>query len=301
MTSLEVRRVFRASARGWTCAMAALALLGAPALATAQQAPPGMTGSIGIAPGMPSPALPAQLEGVTFEQRLDAQLPLDATFRDETGRTVRLGEYFGRKPVLLAFVYYNCPMLCMQVMNGISTTLSVTPFVPGEDFEVVLVSFDPRDTPADAAVKKQEHLEHWEAEGTAAGWHFLTGDEDQIRRVTDAAGFTYSWDERIEQYAHVSGVLVVTPQGRLSRYFYGIEYSAKEMRMALVESGEGKIGSLVDDILLYCYHYDPASGRYGVVVMNMVRLGGLLTIALVAGFIVLMRRRELRAPVEGRA
>ena len=166
---------------------------------------------------------------------------------------------------------------------------------------MVLVSFDPRDTPRAAAEKKAAHLQYWSTEKTAAGWHFLTGTEPEIRRTTQAAGFTYHWDERQQQFAHVSGLLVVTPEGRLSRYFYGIEYSPKELRLALVESGKGAIGSKIDELLLYCFHYDPDSGRDGVVVMNLIRLGGVVTVALVAGSILLTRRRETRTPTEGRA
>jgi protein SCO1 len=261
-------------------------------------------GGYGNQPKAETPAseLPLQLKEVAFQQRLDSQLPLDATFRTETGRTVKLGDYFtGSKPVVLAFVYYSCPMLCSQVMNGISSALKAVPFTPGEDFDVVLVSFDPRDTPQVAAEKERAHMEYWDAHATAAGWHFLTGDEASIKRTTEAAGFSYTWDEVSGQYAHVSGVLVVTPNGRLSRYFYGVEYSPKELRMALVESGEGKIGSAIDQVLLYCYHYDPAVGRYGVVVMNLVRLGGIVTVAFMAGFILLMRKRDARAPLAGRA
>jgi protein SCO1/2 len=213
-----------------------------------------------------------------------------------------LGSYFGSgRPVVLAFVYYQCPMLCSQVMNGISSALKAVPFTPGRDFDIVLVSFDPRDTPAAAAQKKREHMEYWGAQATGGAWHFLTGNEPEIRRATSAAGFTYQWDEPSGQFAHASGVLVVTPDGRLSRYFYGVEYSPKELRMALVESGQGRIGSAIDELLLYCYHYDPAAGRYGVVVMNLVRIGGILTVAAMLGFILLMRRRDTRAPLEGRA
>jgi protein SCO1/2 len=241
----------------------------------------------------PASELPLQVKDVTFEQRLNETLPLDATFTDESGRAVQLGDYFtSGKPVVLAFVYYQCPMLCTQVMNGISSSLKAVPFTPGQDFDVVLVSFDPRETPAMAAKKKQEHIAYWDAQATAGAWHFLTGDEWNIRRVTSSAGFNYRWDEPSAQFAHVSGVLVVTPDGRLSRYFYGVEYSPKELRMALVESGQGKIGSAIDQLLLYCYHYDPAAGRYGVVVMNLVRLGGVVTVAMMAGFILLMRRKD---------
>jgi protein SCO1/2 len=233
-----------------------------------------------------------QLKDVSFKQRLNEMLPLDATFKDENARTVKLGDYFGSKPVVLAFVYYTCPMLCSQVMNGISSSLKAVPFEIGKEFDVVLISFDPRDTPAVAAEKKRAHMEYWDAQATAGAWHFLTGDEVNIERVTSAAGFNYRWDEVSGQFAHVSGVLVATRDGRLSRYFYGVEYSPKELRFALVESGEGRIGSVVDELLLYCYHYDPAAGQYGLVVMNLVRLGGVLTVALMLGFILFMVRKD---------
>ena len=248
--------------------------------------------------GIVASNVPPQFAAVTFAQRLNQRLPLEATFKDETGRTVRLGDYFGSKPVILAFVYYQCPMLCSQIMNGISSALKVLPYTAGREFEVVLVSFDPRDTPEAADAKKRAHLDHWSVEHTADGWHFLTGDERTIREVTSAAGFTYTWDEKTGQFAHVSGVLTVTPDGRLSRYFYGVEFSPKELRLALVESGEGRVGSPVEELLLYCFQYDPTTGRYGLVVMNLVRLGGLLTLAGVLTFVIVMRRRDSRAPVE---
>lgn len=250
-------------------------------------------------PGAVSTEIPPPLKEVTFKQRLNETLPLDATFKDENGRSVTLGQFFDKRPVVLAFVYYQCPMLCTQVMNGISSALKVMPFAAGREFDVVLISFDPRDTPAIAAEKKRAHLEYWSAERDAAAWHFLSGDEASIRRVTSAAGFTYRWDEATGQFAHVSGVLVVTPEGRLSRYFYGVEYSPKELRMALVESGEGRIGSAIDELLLYCFHYDPESGRYGLLVMNLVRLGGVMTVLFVGGFILLMHRRQSRSVLAG--
>jgi protein SCO1/2 len=252
-------------------------------------------------PGTVSTQTLPQLKNVSFKQRLNEKLPLDASFVDETGRRVTLGDYFGRKPVLLAFVYYECPMLCIQVMNGLSSALKVMPFTAGEDYEVVLVSFDPRDTPQTAAEKKRAHLEYWSTERDAASWHLLTGDEATIRRVTSAAGFSYQWDERTGQFAHVSGVLVATPQGVLSRYFYGVEYSPKELRLALVESGDGRVGSAIDELLLYCFHYDPEAGRYGLMVMNLVRLGGVMTILGIGGFILMMRRRDARMPAPRRA
>ena len=252
-------------------------------------------------PGRLSTEVPEQLKDVTFKQRLNEQLPLDAAFRDETGRPVTLARFFGRgKPVVLAFAYYSCPMLCTEVMNGISSALKVMPFQAGRDFDVVLISFDPRDTPATAAEKKRAHLKYWSAEREETAWHFLTSDGATIRRVAAAAGFTYRWDKASGQFAHVSGILVATPEGRLSRYFYGVEYSPKELRLALVESGEGRIGSPIDELLLYCFHYDPESGRYGLLVMNLIRLGGVLTLLFVGGYIAVMRVRESHPPF-GRA
>ena len=268
-----------------------LALCGA---AAAQQQP-GMPGSMGHQTGIVASNVPPQFKAVTFAQRLNTRLPLELPFRDETGRTVALGDYFGTRPVVLAFVYYQCPMLCSQTMNGISSALKVLPLEVGKDFDVVLVSFDPRDTPEAANAKKRAHLIHWKTEDAAAGWHFLTGDEASIRAVTSAAGFTYEWDETSGQFAHVSGLLTTTPDGRLSRYFYGVEYSPRDLRMAIVESSAGRIGSPIEELLLYCFQYDPTTGKYGLVVMNLVRLGGALTVALMAGFILLMRRRDSRA------
>jgi protein SCO1/2 len=267
----------------------AIAML-VPSLRAQQQ--PGLTGSGPVEAGRPSTTVPEQLKDITFEQRLGTALPLDARFRDEAGREVTLGDYFGQRPVVLAFVYYSCPMLCTQVLNGVSSAVKAMPFTPGRDFDVVYVSFDPRDTPRIASDKKQAQLEDYRQTATASGWHYLTGDAASIRRVTSAAGFSYRWDAPSGQFAHVSGVLVATPDGRLSRYFYGVEYSPKELRMAIVESSEGRVGSLVDRLLLYCYHYDPATGRYGAIAMNVVRLGGVVTVALLGGFIWFMRRRE---------
>jgi protein SCO1/2 len=270
----------------------AVGLLCLATVSVRAQQPPGLPGTGPHQAGTPSTTVPKQLEDVTFEQRLDTRLPLDARFRDEAGRDVTLGDYFGTRPVVLAFVYYSCPMLCTQVLNGVSSAVKAMPFTPGKDFDVVYVSFDPRDTPQAAAAKKQAQLADYKQDATAAGWHYLTGAEASIARVTSAAGFSYRWDEASGQFAHVSGVLVTTPDGRLSRYFYGVEYSPKALRMALVESGEGRIGSAVDKLLLYCYHYDPRSGRYGLIAMNLVRLGGAVTLTLLVGFIWLMRRRE---------
>ena len=261
-------------------------------LAAEAQRQPGLPGAAPHEQGTASSTVPKQLQDVTFEQRLGSTLPLDARFLDEHGREVTLGSYFGKRPVVLAFVYYSCPMLCTQVLNGVSSAVKAMPFTPGKDFDVVYVSFDARDTPQTAAGKKRAQLDDYKQTSTEAGWHYLTGSEESIRQATNAAGFSYRWDAPSGQFAHVSGVLVATPEGKLSRYFYGVEYSPKELRMAIVESSEGAIGSVVDQLLLYCYHYDPATGRYGAVAMNLVRLGGVVTLFILGGFIWLMRRRE---------
>jgi protein SCO1/2 len=286
------------------CALICALSIGHWALGLARvsaQQQPGLPGSMGFAGGIVASNVPPQFKDVTFAQRLGQKLPLDVRFTDESGRAVALGEYFGSRPVVLAFVYYQCPMLCTQVMNGISSALKVLTFAPGKDFDIVLVSFDPRDTPEAANAKKRAHLDHWAARGTANGWHFLTGTDAAIRQVTAAAGFTYQWDARTNQFAHVSGLLVANADGTLSRYFYGVEFSPRDLRLAIVDSGQGKIGSVIDELLLYCFQYDPSHGRYGAVFMNIVRLAGVLTVCFIGGFILLMRRRELRSAAERRA
>lgn len=296
-SSTSTRRASVRLARVLLCilSVAGIGLLAPPA-ARAQSGPNFLTGQIDT-PGKPSTIKPSQLTNVTFKQHLNQMLPLDASFKDEYGRTVTLGKYFtGKKPVILAFVYFTCPMLCTQIMNGISSTARALPFTAGEDYDVVLISFDPRDNPAAALEKKQAQLKYWQAENTSAGWHFLTGEKATIERVTKAAGFTYEFDAQTGQYAHVSGVLVATPQGRLARYFYGVEYSPKEMRLALVDAGMGRIGSVVDEVLLYCYHYDPQTGKYGAAVMNIIRLGGVVTLAAMAIFFIKMRKYDSQAP-----
>jgi protein SCO1/2 len=265
------------------------------------QQQPGMPGSMGFSSGIVASNVPPQFKDVTFKQRLGDRLPLDTHFKDEAGRDVTLGEYFGKKPVIVSFVYYQCPMLCTQVLNGISSSLKVLPFTAGREFDVVLVSFDPRDTPEAATAKKRAHLDHWNVRDTSDGWHFLTGDEDAIRRVTSAAGFSYTWDPQSQQFAHVSGLLVANVDGTLSRYFYGVEFSPRDLRLALVDSGNGKVGSVIDELLLYCFQYDPSHGRYGAVFMNILRLGGVVTVGFIVGFIVLMRRREMRSATERHA
>jgi protein SCO1/2 len=232
------------------------------------------------------------LENVGIDQRLGEQLPLDLVFRDENGSTVRLGDYFGKKPVVLTLVYYTCPMLCNQVLNGLTSGLDVVSFDIGKEFEVVTVSFDPRETPELARKKKQTYIDWYKRQGAAEGWHFLTGDQLSIERLTQAVGFHYKFDQSTDQFIHASGIMIATSQGKLARYFYGIEYAPKDLRLGLVEASDNKIGNPVDRLLLYCYHYDPASGKYGAVVMNILRLAGLATIVGVAAMLWLLKRRR---------
>lgn len=235
--------------------------------------------------------LPAPLRAAKIEQRLGEQLPLDLTFRDEAGRTVQLKEYFGAKPILIALVYYDCPMLCNQVLNGLSGALRALSFDVGKEFDVVTVSFDPREGPEAAARKKQAYMQEYKRPTAAAGWHFLTGDEASIQKLTDAIGFYFTYDEQTNQFAHASGVMMATPEGKLSHYFYGIEYAPKELRLGLVQASQNKIGNPVDQLLLYCYHYDPATGKYGPVIMNIVRVAGVATLIAIACLMWLMRKR----------
>ena len=249
--------------------------------------------------GAVSTGLPAALKSVGIDQKLNEQVPLDAVFKDEQGREVRLGDFFKGKPVVLSLVYYSCPMLCNQVLNGMLSSFRQVTFNAGEQFEVVTVSFDPRETPELAAAKKQTYVKAYNRPSGNAGWHFLTGDEANIKRLTDAVGFRYTWDEQTKQFAHASGIMVATPEGRLARYFYGIEYSPKDLRLGLVEASQNRIGSPVDSLMLYCYHYDPATGKYGAAVMNIVKVAGVITIALIAGLLFLLikigARRQLAA------
>ena len=243
-------------------------------------------------PTLPSSQVPAALSKVSFEQRLNEQLPLDLPFTDENGRAVKLGDYFGRKPVVLAFVYYECPMLCTQVLNGLESALRVLNESVGKEFDVVTVSFDPSETSVLAAGKKKAYLERYKRPEAEQGWHFLTGSQASIDALTHAAGFHYAWDEASQQFAHASGIVIATPAGKLSRYFLGIDYSPRDVKFALIESSNEKIGTLADRLLLYCYHYDPQTGNYGFVAMRAVRVGGAVTILALVGFVFVSLRRE---------
>jgi protein SCO1/2 len=245
-----------------------------------------------LEPGVTASTLPAPLREIGFDQNLNEQLPLDAPFKDEQGRDVRLGNFFGERPVVLALVYFNCPMLCTQVMSGLTSSLGVMSLEPGKDFDVVAVSFDPHETPKDAAEKKATFVQRYNRPGTEGGWHFLTGEQPSIDRLTKAAGFRYVWDKDTNQFAHPTGIIVVTPDGHVARYLFGVEYGPRDLRLSLVEASQGKIGSVVDSLLLYCYHYDPMTGRYGVVVLRTLRIAGAATVLAIASFIVIMVRRE---------
>ena len=268
----------------------------------AAQSPPGPSSPLyGARPssGNPSTGLPDALQEVKIEQKLDQQLPLDLVFRDESGREVKLGQYFGQKPVVLAFVYYDCPMLCTQILNGMVSSFRVLPFQIGNEFDVVTISFDPRETPELAEKKKKVYVNYLPEKmraGAANGWHFLTGDQENIAKITDAAGFRYRYDEKTEQFAHASAIMVTTPHGKLSRYYYGIEYAPRDLRLGLIESSANKIGSPVEQLLLYCYHYDPATGKYGLVVMRVMRIAGVLTLLGIAAMLFLLKARNSMSP-----
>ena len=245
--------------------------------------------------GDPSTGLPTALRDVRIEQKLNQQLPLDLVFRDESGAQVKLGQYFGQKPVVLAFVYYDCPMLCTQVLNGMVTSFRVVPFEMGKEFDVVTISFDPRETPELAASKKKVYVDYLPEKMKASarnGWHFLTGDAANIERITDAAGFRYHYDEKTKQFAHASAIMVATPEGKLSHYFYGVNYSARDLRFGLIESSQHKIGSVTEQLSLYCYQYDPTKGTYGAAVMRILRITGVLTFLGIIALIFLLKPRN---------
>jgi protein SCO1/2 len=238
-------------------------------------------------PGMPSP-----LKKVGIDQRLDSQVPLETMLVDEDGRAVRLGQYFTGKPVILALVYYECPMLCNMTLNGLVHSMEAMSLKVGEDYDIVTVSFDARETAHMARAKKEKYLEKLNRPGAGDGWHFLTGNAVSVRKVADSVGFHYAWDIMTNQFAHASGVMVLTPQGKVSKYFYGIEYPARDLRLGLVEASANKIGTPVDKILLFCFHYDPATGKYGVVIMNVVRAAASATVFALGLFMVVAIRRD---------
>lgn len=270
----------------------ALAVLAGVSLGAQSNAP-----GLRPAPRPVSSAMPVPLQQVRFDQRLDARLPMEATFRNDRGEVVTLGSLYGLRPVVLAFVYYECPMLCDQILNGLASAVGVLGQTVGTDFDIVAISFDARETPVQAAAKKAAYLDRYGRRGSEHGWHFLTGDDVNIRRVTDAAGFQFAWDAATQQFAHPSGIVVSTPDGRLARYLFGIEYPPRDLKFALMESSAGRIGSVVDQLLLYCYHYEPAQGGYSLAAMSAVRLGGAATLVALLAFMGFSLRREGRAAV----
>jgi len=235
---------------------------------------------------------PEVLKRIGLDQKLNAQVPLDLTFRDEHGATVALRQYFGSRPVILTLVYYECPMLCTFVLNGVLNSAKHLAFDLGKDFDIVTVSIDPAEKPMLAEAKHTMYAGLYGRPGGLSGWHFLTGEESSIRRLAESVGFRYAYDKASEQYGHPSGIMVLTPAGRVSRYFYGIEYAPRDLRFALVEASGGKIGNPVDQILLACYHYDPMTGKYGLVISRVVRLAGLATVLLIGAMMVVFFRGE---------
>jgi protein SCO1 len=265
----------------------ACALALAPLPARAQLSDPMQ--SVGVRPDL--------LKDVGIDQKLNQQIPLDLTFHDENGNAVKLGQFFGQKPVILSLVYFNCPMLCTQVLNGMEASMKGLPMDAGNQFEAVTVSIDPSDKPVMASVKKQMYVGMYGRPNAAAGWHFLTGDAPQIKALADSVGFRYAYDADSKQFAHASAIMVLTPQGKISKYFYGIEYSPRDLRLGLVEASNEKIGTPVDSILLFCYHYDPSTGKYGLIINRLIQAGGLLTVlAIGITMLVLFRRERYELP-----
>jgi protein SCO1/2 len=265
-----------------------LAFLPAPSLAQLQ----GPVQDIGVRPSL--------LKEVGIDQKLNQSIPLNLEFRDEHGKPVQLGEYFGQKPVILSMVYYNCPMLCTQVLNGLESSLKLIPMDIGKQFNVVTVSIDPTERPVLAEAKQALYTGLYGRPGVAAGWHFLTGDEQQIRQLANALGFRYAYDPDSKQFAHASAIMLLTPQGKISRYFYGIQFPSRDMRLGLVEASEGKIGTPVDQVLLFCYHYDPSTGKYGLLISRLIQLAGAVTVLAIASLILVLYRKEHYALPERR-
>jgi len=266
--------------------------------------------AVGLGPVLAAPVLAhtgkepytkeeAFLKEIGFDQKLGAQLPLDATFTDEMGRAVRLGEYFGQKPVIMLITYFSCTMLCPLLLDGLVRTLRPVSFDIGEQFTVLTVSINPRETPSIAASRKELYVQRYGRPGAERGWHFLTGKADAIHALTQAVGFRYAYDKKKDEYAHAAGIVIFTPEGKAARYLYGVEFSPRDMRLALIEAANNAIGNPVDQILLYCYHYDPLTGKYGVVIMNVLRLAGSATAVALGSFMVVMFRRDRRKAAAG--
>lgn len=267
--------------------MAATVFLFASACAWAQAAP---KEELGQAPANQKPSI---LDQVGIDQHLNQQIPLDLSFVDENGQPVQLRQYFGQKPVIMTMVYFQCPMLCSQVLSGLTYAMNgMSSFNIGREFNMVTVSFDPRDTPQSAMENKERYLKRYRRGGSDQGWHFLVGKKEQIESLAQALGFRYAWDEENQQFAHASGIMLLTPDGRIAQYYYGIEYDPRNIRLGLVEASKGKIGTIVDQLLLYCYHYDPRQGRYGATIFNILRISALATVLVLGGFVLIMVRRE---------
>lgn len=249
----------------------------------------------------PASARPPQLKHVGIEQRLGNQIPANLEFRDEAGNAVQLGQYFGKGPVILNFMYFHCPMLCGQVLQGLTGALRAIGYTAGRDFTVLTVSFDPQETPAMAAAKKQVALAAYGRPEAEKGWHFLTGNAASVAALTQAAGFQYQYDELTKQYAHPTAIMVLTPEGKISQYHYGIEYAPRDLRLGLVQASNGQIGTLVDEALLYCYRYDPQTGKYGAIISRVLRVSGAVWLAMVGAFLVVMFRTEPKYREQGRA
>lgn len=254
---------------------------------------PGQTSSNGI---------PKTLRTVGIDQNLNAQVPLDARFKDSSGKEVRLGEYFGKeKPVVLALVYYECPMLCSEVLNGLTGSLKGISFDAGKEFDVVAISFDTRENqkPDLARNKKESYVERYNRPDTKDGWHFLTGEQSEIDKVTKAVGFNYTFDEATNQFAHAGGIMVLTPEGKVSRYLYGIDYSPKDLKFSIMESSENRIGNPAEQLYLYCFHYDPSSGKYGFAILNFMRLMAVATLLGIGTMLFVFWRRSKKTQPEG--
>ena len=239
----------------------------------------------------PANVKPPGLKDVGIRQNLNEQIPLDVTFHDESGKTVRLGEYIGKKPVILNFVYLRCPMLCSELLIGLESSLKVLKFDVGKEFDVVTVSFDPTDTPALARAKKADILKRYNRAGAENGWHFLTGSQESITAVTNAAGFQYQFDKKTGQFAHATAIMVLTPSGKLAQYYYGVDFPPKDLRLSLIQASDNKIGTVADAVLLYCFHYDPATGKYSLIIGRVIQIAGGLTILLLGGMLLLLFRR----------
>ena len=233
--------------------------------------------------------LPPELKEIGIDQRLNEQVPLDLTFRDEEGHPVQLKQYFKDKPVVLSLIYYSCPMLCPQTLDALRRSLDLLTFDVGKEYEVLTVSFDPNDKPETAAGEKKALVQAYNRAGAADGWHFLTGDQQSIQALTSAVGFKYRYDPKTMMYVHATGIMILTPEGKISRYLYGIEYQPTDLRLGLVEASEHKVGSPVDQVLLFCFHYDTSRGKYTLLTMNLVKAGGVLILLAIGGLFLAVR------------